>query len=394
MAEARRAKPLRPAQAVHRLRQAGRPVPDEHRVPQGVPGAGRAIRLLRGRWQARLAILGCADTALPGGRAGTHADLLTCTGRHANARGPLNAAHIKKEYACTIDALKGAGILTLLPRSKRSGVVGIDGKEYPVPDLEQVAELFDANRELVRKKTAQGFDRLALTPMAMPLPRLFDLMQGAILKHAAEGNIFQTRRAASEPHIPVRVHKEKQVWVWDTLRQAIETGELVYFPKEYTLEHGGQKKFEVIRDRRICGFAGWSVGLVESSPVMPGQGQGKLAGGRKQLETGFSPNEYRRALQAEEYQGETGLTLEDFMTQFLSRLATTDEVSRDVADGNATWCLAHYLKISYADLVTTGRWIRSVGRVRMDMHRSNNKECTQSFGAVTMVRLGGEAQTG
>lgn len=77
------------------------------------------------------------------------------------------------------------------------------------------------------------------------------------------------------------------------------------------------------------------------------------------------------------------------MTQFLSRLATTDEVSRDVADGNATWCLAHYLKISYADLVTTGRWIRSLGRARMDMHRSNNKECTQSFGAVTMVRLSG-----
>ncbi len=301
----------------------------------------------------------------------------------------MNAAEIKKEYACTIDALNGAGILTLLSQSKKYGVMGVDGRECPVPSLEQVQRLFAGNAELVRKKTAQGFDRLALTPMAMPLLHLFDRMRDAILKHAAEGNIFQTRRSASEPRLPVRVHKEKQLWVWDTLQQAIETGELVYFPTEYTLTHGGQKKSEVIHDRRVCGLPGWSVGLVESYPVMPGQGQGKVAGGRKQLETGLSPNEYRRVLQSAEYGGETGLTLEDFVTQFLTHLATTGEVSHDVADSNATWCLAHYLKNSYADLVTTGRWIRSVGRARIDMHRSNNKECTRSFGAVTMVRLGG-----
>jgi hypothetical protein len=299
----------------------------------------------------------------------------------------LNAAEINKEYTCTIAALNGAGILTLLPRSKESGVVGLDGKEYPVPSLEQVKGLFARHKELVRKKSAQGFVRLQLTPLAISLLYLFDLMQVAILKHAAEGRIFQTKRSPSEPNIPVRVHKEKQVWVWDTLRQAIDTDSLVYFPRKYTVNHGGQAKSQVIHDRRICGVPGWSVGLVESFPMMPGQGEGNTLMGRRQLEVGLSPNEYLHILQSKDYQGESGLTLEDFITHFLTHLATSDEVIRDVADNNGTWCLAHYLKISYADVVPIGRWIRRVGRVRMDMHRSNNKECTKSFGAATVVRL-------
>ena len=267
-------------------------------------------------------------------------------------------------------------------------MIGIDGKEYPVPTQAQVVELFAYNRELVGRKVPQGFDRLELTPMAMPLPYLFDLMKAAILKHAAEGKIYQARRSVSEPHTPVRVNKEKQVWIWDTLRQAIETDELVYFPQEYSSNHQGQTKFGVINHRRICAFPGWSVGLVESFPIMPEQGQGRTLGGRRQLEIGSSPNEYLQTLQSEAYQGETGKTLEDFITKFVIHLETTHEVSNDVDDHNALWCLAQYLKVSYAELVPTGRWHRSVGRTRLDMHRTNNKLCTKSWGGSTTVRLG------
>ena len=186
----------------------------------------------------------------------------------------MNITNLEKEHTRTITALNRTGILTLLPRSENLGVIGIDGKEYPVPTQEQVVELFANNRELVGRKVPQGFDRLELTPMAMPLPYLFDLMKAAILKHAAEGNLYQARRSASEPHTPVRVNKEKQVWIWDTLRQAIDTDELVYFPQEYSSNHRGQTKLRVINNGRICTFPGWSVGLVESLPIMPQQGRG------------------------------------------------------------------------------------------------------------------------
>ena len=77
--------------------------------------------------------------------------------------------------------------------------------------------------------------------------------------------------------------------------------------------------------------------------------------------------------------GETGKTLEDFMTKFLTHLETTNEVCNDRYDNNALWCLGQYLKVTYAELVPTGRWQRDVGRARLDMHRTGNKPCTKSW---------------
>lgn len=294
---------------------------------------------------------------------------------------------VKSEYARCVSALKCTGILTFLPKSGSLGVVGIDGKEYPTPTQQQVAELFAYNRELVGRKVSQGFDRLELTPMATPTPLLLDKMTAAIVKHATETKIYQTRRSASDPLIPVRVNPEKTVWIWDTLRQALDTDELVYFPKEYSSNHHGQTKLEAVNNGHICAVLGWSVGLVESFPIMPAQGCGKTLGGRRQLEIGSSPRDYLRTLQTQAYLGETGKTLEDFITKFLTHLETTNEVSNDGNDNNALWCLGQYLKVPYAELVPTGRWIRDVGRARLDMHRTGNKLCTKSWGVSTTVRL-------
>lgn len=296
---------------------------------------------------------------------------------------------VEREYARCITGLNRTGILSFLPGSERIGVTGTDGEEYPIPKRDQVVEIFNHNKELTGRKVPQGFDRLELTPMAMSTLLLIEFMKSAIIKHASEGKIFQTRHSTSDPLIPVRVNSERQVWIWETLRLALAENEVVYFPKEYSVNHQGLSKSEIIKNRHICAFPGWSVGLVENIPIMPQQGEGKTSGGRSQLETGNSPNEYLKILQTEPYQGETGKTLEDFITKFLSHLETTNEVSNDVEDNNAIWCLGQYLKVPYADIVPTGRWIRSVGRARLDMHRTNNKQCTQSWGGSSIVRLSG-----
>jgi hypothetical protein len=293
----------------------------------------------------------------------------------------------EREYARCVTALDRAGILTLLPKSESMGVMGIDGKEYPIPTQEQVVELMAHNRELVGRKVPQGFDRLEITPLAMPTLLLIDQMKAALLKHAAEGSIYQTRRSPSDPLIPVRVNPEKQVWIWEPLRQALDTDALVYFPQEYSSNPRGQTKLEAVNNGRICAVPGWSVGLVESLPMMPQPGQGKTLGGRRQLETGSSPRDYLQTLQAQAYQGETGKTLEDFITKFLTHLEETNEVSHDVDDDNALWCLGQYLKVTYAELVPTGRWFREVGRARLDMHRTGNRLCTRSWGGSSTVRL-------
>ena len=225
---------------------------------------------------------------------------------------------VESEYARCVSALNRTGILTLLLKSESMGVVGIDGKEYPTPTQEQVAEIFAYNRELVARKVPQGFDRLELTPMATPTPLLLDKMKAAIVKHASEGKIYQTRRSPSDPLIPVRVNTEKQVWIWDTLRQAtLDTDELVYFPQEYSSNHRGQTKLEAINNGRVCALPGWSVGLVESYPIMPAQGCGKTLGGRRQLEIGASPRDtykhYRRKLIWEKQEKPLKILLQNFV---------------------------------------------------------------------------------
>ncbi len=296
---------------------------------------------------------------------------------------------VEREYACCVAMLKRAGIITILPKSESLGVIGVDGKEYPVPTQEQVLGIFVHNWKLVEIKVTQGFDRLELTALAVPISVLLDLMKTSIIRHGAEGKIYQTRRASSDPLVPVRVNKEKQVWIWETLRQKFDINEVVYFPQEYSNNHRGQTKLEAIKNNLICAVPGWSVGLVESSPIMPAQSQGRVMGGRKQFEIGLSPNEYIKALQEQIYQGETGKTLEDFIVKFITCLEETNEVSNDVDDNNALWCIAQYIKIPYAEIVPTGRWHRPVGRVRLDAHRTNNKLCTKNFGAATTVRLSG-----
>ncbi len=132
--------------------------------------------------------------------------------------------------------------------------------------------------------------------------------------------MYRTRRSPSDPLIPVRVNSEKHVWIWGTLRQALDTDELVYFPQEYSSNHGRQTELEVVNNGRMCAVPGWSVGLVERLPVMPEQGRGETFGGRRQLEIGSSPRDYLRTLQTQAYQGETGKTLEDFIIKFLNHL--------------------------------------------------------------------------
>ncbi|AGG06695.1 hypothetical protein C1G86_1124 [Dehalococcoides mccartyi] len=294
---------------------------------------------------------------------------------------------VETEYARCVKALNQANLLAVLPQSRKPGIIGIDGQEYPLPSLEQVLDLFEINHELISMKIPQGFNRLALTPISMPMSLLINRLETSIIKHAAQKEIYQTRLSDSDPFIPVRVNSQKHVWVWETLLQALDTDELVYFPEKYSNNHRGQTKQEAVTNKSICALPGWSVGLVENIPVIPNTGQGKILAGRKQLETGLSPREYLQILHTQPYRGETGKTLEDFITKFLVHLETTGEVSHDIADINAMWCLGQYLKISYAEVVPAGRWHRSIGRLRLDAHRTGNKLCTWNCGGSSEVRL-------
>lgn len=288
---------------------------------------------------------------------------------------------IIEQYTGRVDTLNKTGVLTLLPRSESFGVLGIDGKEYPIPTPEEFKKIIQANAELIEQKVAQGFDRLELTPMAMPISLLIDRLKAAVLKHATEGKIYRTRRTPSDPLTPVNVDMEQPVWILDILKRVLDTGELVYFPQNYSKLHGGQTKKQVIDNGQICAVPGWSVGLVESIPVIPQPGQGNIVGGRRQLETHASPQDYLKILQSSTYAGETGRTLEDLIIEFLTHLHETNEVSNDWQDNNALWLLGHCLE---SGSVPYGVWnyVRWQAAGNMPPDRGNGR-----CGCSTTVRL-------
>jgi hypothetical protein len=296
----------------------------------------------------------------------------------------------EKEYARTITALNRSGILTLLPRSEGLGVIGIDGKEYPVPAQKQLQEVFTHNAELVDRKMRQGFTQLQLTPIAMPTLQLIDRVISAVLKHATAGNIIQTKHSPTDADIPVRVNPGKPLWIWDMVLQVMDTPHLIYFPQAYTdRDHQGLTKEEVIQETSLCAVPGWSVGLVEPIPIMPQQGKSKIIGGRRQLEACSAPNDYLRTLTTPTYQGETGWTPEDFLTNFATQLETTNQVSHDRYDANALWLLGSYipyLGIGLGRLVPVGYWARVRKGMDISAHRSGNRLI--GWVARSMVRLG------
>ena len=301
---------------------------------------------------------------------------------------------LKKEYARTTAALDRTGILTRLPKSDKLGVIGIDGKKYPIPTQEQLQEVFARNKELVYRKMRQGFTQLQVTPIAMPTSRLIGLARTAVLEHAAAGKIIRTKQKQDSSHnadIPVRVNSSGEpIWIWDRVRKAVDTPKIVYFPQAYTDcdHHQGLTKEEVIQKKHLCAVPGWSAGLIEPMPIMPQQGHGKVMGGRKQLEGYSTPHDYLRTLSTPPYQGETGWTQEDFLTYFMTRLEAENQVSHDREDSNALWLLGSYIPDLGGNrmkrLVPVGYWARK--RLYLSVHRSANRfRCCV---ARSIVRLG------
>jgi len=305
-------------------------------------------------------------------------------------RRALNITNLEEKYARTITALIRTGILTFLPRSKKLGVIGIDGKKYPAPTIENLVDIFARNKELVDRKMRQGFTQLLLTPIAMPIPQLIDLAKTALLKHAAAGKIIQTKRKSTDPHIPVRVNTAAPIWIYERVRKVLDTPKIVYFPQAYTKnDHKGLTKEEVIHTSRLCAVPGWSVGLIEPIPIMPGQGRGKVKGGRKQLEGNSAPRDYLQTLTSPAYQGETGWTLEDFLTHFITHLEISNQVSHDRFDANALWLFGSYIPdmMPKALVVPVGYWSRNVGRkMYMSAHRTGNR--FKDWVGRSIVRLG------
>ena len=301
----------------------------------------------------------------------------------------MSISNFEDQYTQITSALIQAGIITPLPGSGLQGVVGIDGMEYPPTSFTQIQGLFVRSKVLIEQKISQGFTQLFLTPLAMPIPTLIERVSAAISSHAQAGTVFRSNSDRSGVDTPTQVNPKEPVWMWERVRQVLDTNRVVYFPQVYTPQgHQGMSKEEAMHNKRICAFPGWSVGLIEPLTILPQPGKGRLIGDRQQLDCGSSPREYRQALSAPVFRGESGWTLEDFLTYFITRLELTHQVSHDRADDNALWLLGQYLPDleKTPNLVPAAYWSSLVGKkLYLTTHRTGNH--FSMCGARTIVRL-------
>lgn len=291
---------------------------------------------------------------------------------------------LAEEYAKRMQTLQKLGIISILPTERKLGVRGLDGKEYPVPSLQQVTELFEGNRALVERKKEQGFSRLQLVPLAQSLEQLKSRAEVVIRQHAKEQRILQAKRDPNSSDTPVRVNQETPVYMWDRYLSADKDDGLIYFPQSFTPNHGGMTKTEVMQSTAICAVPGWSVALIEDSPFLPQQGKGIVKGGRKQLENNLTPNQYLQMLSSKgQYEGETGFTPHDLLIAFLTRLEETNHVSYDWDDSSGAWLIGSYFPQEGG--VPRGYWNRDVEELYLS--RNDPGYQYENWGSPSTVRL-------
>ena len=280
--------------------------------------------------------------------------------------------HLHEQYDSQVELLEEVGIL------KEGAITGIDGHEYPVPTLEQIASRLFERRETLKTKHDQGFTKLLLVPFGMSLDALQETIKQFFIKYK-KSHSFDL-----DTSMPLFTSGDYQ---------GADTGDspnLFYYPQSFDEKgHQGKTKMEILREQEDNqdSFPGWTVHLFQPSnsdsqdteaPMgfahIPRQGKGTSQGDlvpRPSLEASKTPNEYLSILQSDQgdkdspYRGETGMTPEDWITAFMIHLSETGKPLDDYLNGieSASNLTGAFFLFSY--LVPRARWSRGSRRIHL-----------------------------
>jgi len=264
--------------------------------------------------------------------------------------------HLKEQYTAQCHLLKEAGIL-----NEHNAIAGIDGEEYPLPTLEEIAQRLFDHRELLEMKRDQGFTKLLLVPFGMSLRSLRDVFRRFLFDYKKNHKMFGRK-------IPTRPNNSDRS-DWEPLGslllvdEKMDTGnspDIVYHPRSFLKgEQQGETKLQILtrqkRDPDIT-TPGWKILLLQPSRPLdqtsgiapiPRENQGKSQGRknpRHDIETGKTAEHYLSLLldaQGNQYshrRGESGMTPEDWILAFMTHLQETGQSLDNPHDGINSSC--------------------------------------------------------
>jgi hypothetical protein len=266
---------------------------------------------------------------------------------------------LREQYEQQIKTLNETGVLEILPNSQEIGIVDIKARECPIPKFEEIlARIIPENLVLLERKAEQGFTKLLLVPIGLPLNILTERYKAELLKHDKEGTLLGTDGAKLE------LDREDPLFIGEMYQNADISGELVYEPREFTKNHQGKTKEELIVEK-----GAWQVTLTEDLPDLPAEGKGQTIAGRKQFEAYKSSEQYLQAMQTDrQYQGEKGFDPESWLTLAITTLHTKNiQIDDWQGQGKVCFLTASYFRSS-GD-VPHAYWYRD--DVRAHLHRNS-----------------------
>ena len=278
---------------------------------------------------------------------------------------------LKNDWDYNIKAMAGAGILETFTESDTRGVRGVDGKEYPVPETEEIQRKLEEKREMIEKKLEQGFTELLLVPFGMPLSKLTLRLKQCILRKHEEGTLISTDGTTLELDVTNPLHKYEE-WTEDKIYYDIQS-----FNKN---NHQGKTKAEILSVPNSA----WQILLVEPNLDIPAQDKGQTIGRRKQLEANLSAEDYLNLIQNDpQYQNETSYSPEAILIQMLQKLQNDNVVINDYqGSGKITRC---FNSMFASGNVPSACWNR--GSLQASLHSVSTGDRRPDLGSRSSVRV-------
>ena len=272
---------------------------------------------------------------------------------------------LPSQYSEKVKILNELGIIHPLRENiEHLGIIGIDGKEYILPEQEKIKDKIRQRKEIYLPKMEQGFQEIEITPFALPMSKLIKIAEEEIIKHFEQGKLFSLNKDGTIESL--ELNEDQPIWIWDELKNSDVKGTLFYGVKKYDKEnHGGKTKQEILNSPQS--FPGFQVFLREKDLYIPRQGDNQIIGGRKRLEAGQSSKEYLNTLQTNPiYANEQGYNPEKWLTTFIANLKKTNHVLDDWrSKGVACRLFDCYLPAAAYGSVPYAGWDRGDCRARL-----------------------------
>ena len=251
---------------------------------------------------------------------------------------------LQKQYIEIAQALNEVGLLEIIPELGEKGIRGIDGNVYPIPTIEAIKDELLKDRKTYEMKMKQGFTKINLVPVALPIAKLIDVYKIQLLDHFKRGKLFYSRfqNKGPEPILPDMFNKSAPVVVSQDMTNADVEGRLNYFPHNIKGDFG-KSKTELLAALAKTPFSGWMIELMEDNVHIPLRGKVIRKGGRLQFAAGESPRDYREDLASSRAcEDEGGRIIDSAITQAIVDLHNKNQViSGEWVDDYGEWILSN-----------------------------------------------------